>query len=59
MAIRPQGEKRRQRCVLATDTEWTMIGEDAEAEGLSVSEYIVRAVLEWRETVGAMRAGSG
>lgn len=58
MAIRPRGEKRRQRCVMATDSEWTVIGEDAEAEGLSVSEYIVRALLEWRETVGAMRVGS-
>ena len=59
MAIRPRGEKRRQRCVLATDTEWTMIGEDAEAEGLSVSEYIVRVLLDWRETVGSMHAGGG
>ena len=59
MAIRPRGEKRRQRCVLATDTEWTMIGEAAEAEGLSVSEYIVRVLLDWREAVGSMRAGSG
>ena len=58
MAIRPRGEKRRQRCVMATDSEWAMIGEDAEVEGLSVSEYIVRALLEWRGTVGAMHAGS-
>ena len=57
MAVRPRGEKRRQRCVMATDSEWTVIGEDAEAEGLSVSEYIVRTLLEWRETVAAMRVG--
>ena len=55
MAIRPRGEKRRQRCVMATDSEWTMIGEDAEAEGLSVSEYIVRVLLDWREMVSGSR----
>ena len=59
MAIRPRGEKRRQRCVMATDTEWTMICEVAEAEGLSVSEYIVRVLLDWRELAGSIGAGRG
>ena len=59
MAIRAQGEKRRQRCVLATETEWDAIREDADAERLSVSEYVVRVLLEWRDLKGSMRPGAG
>ncbi len=59
MAIRPRGEKRRRRCVLATDAEWALIREDAEAERLSVSDYVVRALLDWRELKGSIDAGSG
>ncbi|MCY4590848.1 MAG: hypothetical protein OXE86_09875 [Alphaproteobacteria bacterium] len=46
MAIRPQGEKRRQRNVLATDSEWAVIREDADAERLSVSDNVVRVLLD-------------
>ena len=59
MAIRPQGEKRRQRSVLATDSEWAVICEDADAERLSISDYVVRVLLDWRELKGSMGAGSG
>ena len=43
MAARPSGERRRRRCVMATDAEWACIREAAEAAGLSVSEHVVRA----------------
>ena len=59
MAIRVQGEKRRQRCVQATQTEWDAIREDADAEGLSISEYVVRVLLDWRDLKGSMRPGAG
>ena len=59
MARRPVGEKRKQRCVMATDAEWAVICEDAEAERLSISDYVVRALLDWREMKGSMGAGSG
>lgn len=59
MARRPVGEKRKARCVMATDTEWAMVQEDAEAEQLSVSEYIVQALLDWRELRASMSAGRG
>ncbi len=59
MARRTRGEKRRQRCVLATETEWDTIREDADAEGLSISEYVVRVLLDWRELKGSMRPGAG
>ncbi len=59
MAIRPQGEKRRRRSVMATDTEWEVICEDAEAERLSISDYVVRVLLDWRELKGSTGAGSG
>ena len=59
MAIRPVGEKRKERCVMATDTEWAVIHEDADAERLSVSDHVVRVLLDWRELKGSMGAGSG
>ncbi len=59
MARRTRGEKRRQRCVLATETEWDAIREDADAEGLSISEYVVRVLLDWGELKGSMRPGAG
>ena len=59
MAGRPVGEKRKARCVMATDAEWAVIHEDAGAERLSVSEYVVRVLLDWRELKGSMGAGSG
>ena len=59
MARRPVGEKRKGRCVMATDTEWAVIREDADAEQLSVSDYVVRALLDWRELKDSMGVGSG
>ena len=45
MAGRPRGEKRRARCVMATDSEWQRIGEGAAADGLSISDHVVRVLL--------------
>lgn len=45
MAARPQGKKRRERCIRATDAEWARIRDDASAAGLSVSEHVVRTLL--------------
>ena len=59
MARRTQGEKRKQRSVQATETEWDAIREDADAERLSISEYVVRVLLDWRDLKGSMRPGAG
>ena len=40
------GEKRRRRCVMATDTEWSRMRERAAADGKSCSEFIVRRCLD-------------
>lgn len=45
MAGRPTGEKRKARCVMATDSEWQRIREAAAAAGLSISEYVLRLLL--------------
>ena len=45
MAGRPKGEKRRARSVMATDSEWQRIGERAAADGLSISDHVVRVLL--------------
>ena len=45
MAGRPPGEKRKRRCVMATDSEWQRIREGAAAARLSISDHIVRALL--------------
>lgn len=42
MAVRPSGEKRRQRGIMATDAEWAAIRAQAEAAGLSISDYLMR-----------------
>ena len=35
-----QGERRRQRCIMATDTEWQIISERAGAAGLNISRFV-------------------
>ena len=42
---RPEGEKRKRRCVMATDSEWSRMREKAAADGKSCSEFIVRCCL--------------
>ena len=41
----PGGEKRKRRCVMATDTEWSRMREKADANRVSCSEFIVRRCL--------------
>ncbi len=43
--MRPSGEKRRQRGIMATDAEWATIRAQAKAAGLSVSDYIMRGLV--------------
>ena len=45
MAGRPKGEKRKARCVMATDSEWQRIREGAEAARLSISDHVLRVLL--------------
>ena len=45
MAGRPPGEKRKARCVMATDSEWQRIREAATADHLSISEHVLRVLL--------------
>ena len=45
MAGRPPGEKRKARCVMATDSEWQRIRESAAAARLSISDHVVRVLL--------------
>lgn len=42
----PGGEKRKRRCVMATDSEWSLMRRKAEANGVSCSEFIVRRCLD-------------
>ena len=42
----PGGEKRKRRCVMATDSEWTRMRERAAADEKSCSEFIVRRCLD-------------
>ena len=39
------GEKRKRRCVMATDAEWSRMRGKAQEEGTSCSEFIVRRCL--------------
>ena len=41
----PGGEKRKRRCVMATDWEWSRMRGKAAEEGTSCSEFIVRRCL--------------
>ena len=43
--MRPSGEKRRQRGIMATDAEWAAIRAQAEAAGLSISDHIIRVLV--------------
>ena len=36
------GERRRQRCLMATDTEWQVIAARAKAAGLTISRYVAQ-----------------
>ena len=54
MSVRPKGEKRKQRWVAATDAEWTLICQAADAAGVPRSEFVVRSCL-----AGQVSAGSG
>ncbi|MDE0242789.1 MAG: hypothetical protein OXQ84_21745 [bacterium] len=45
MAGRPKGEKRKARSVMATDSEWRRIREGAAAAGLSISDHVLRVLL--------------
>ena len=42
----PGGEKRKRRCVMATDSEWSRMQEKAAADGKSCSKFIVRRCLD-------------
>ncbi len=46
----PGGEKRKRRCVMATDTEWSRMRERADADRVSCSEFIVRRCLAEAES---------
>lgn len=48
MARTPK-ERTRQRCVMATDSEWEMIGALAGRAGMSNSRFLVERALERRE----------
>ena len=57
MAVRPKGEKRKQRWVAATDVEWALIDQSAEAAGLPRSEFVVRSCLAGLESTGSTEVG--
>ena len=48
MATRKTGEKRKQRWVGATDSEWSEISEGAQAAGLSNSDYVIQCCIDAR-----------
>ena len=45
----PGGEKRKRRCMMATDSEWTRMREAAAAAEISCSAFIVRRCLDGAE----------
>ena len=45
----PGGEKRKRRCVMATDWEWSRMREKAAEDGKSCSEFIARRCLDEAE----------
>ena len=57
MAARQKGEKRKQRWVGATDAEWSEISEDAQAAGLSNSDYVIRRCLDGKAQAEPTDAG--
>ena len=57
MAVRPKGEKRKQRWVAVTDAEWTLICQAADAAGAPRSEFIVRSCLAGQVSAGSTDAG--
>lgn len=57
MAVKPSAEKKKRRCVMASDAEWARIGEAAKAAGLKVSPYLVRASEAWQESAGTTDGG--
>ena len=57
MAVRPGGEKRKQRGVMATDSEWARVGREADAAGCSRSELLMRRCLDWQEPAASIDHG--
>ncbi len=45
MAMRPTGEKRRQRGIMATDAEWADIRGQAKAAGLPISDHVMHVLV--------------
>lgn len=43
---REPGRKRKQRCIMTTDSEWQRLREQARAAGMSTSRYIVHRLSE-------------
>ncbi len=54
---RTAGERTRRRCVMATDSEWEMIGARAGRAGMPVSRFLVERALESREPAPEAPAG--
>ncbi len=44
MAVRPSGEKRKRRCLMATDAEWAHIRREADEAGLTIADYVMRSL---------------
>ena len=57
MATRPRGEKRKRRCLMATDDEWALIGEEAKAAGLTNADFVALAVEAWQVSTSSADGG--
>ena len=57
MARRPKGEKRKARCLMATDAEWARIEIGAKAAGLTKADFVARVVEAWEAATGSTDHG--
>ena len=57
MAVRPRGQKKKDRVMTATDAEWALMSEAAEAAGMPRSHFILHAIDAWRTSTGTKDVG--
>ena len=52
MAVRPKGQKKKDRVVTATDAEWALISEAADTAGMPLSHFILHIFYAWMASTG-------
>ena len=57
MAVRPKGQKKKDRVMTATDAEWALMSEAAEAAGMPLSHFILHIFYAWLASTGTKDDG--